>query len=58
MYEIKYLVLIRKRGPFGLTCKVPVIRTAHVDAKTVRRLGRRFTFEDMMRPRIKEEATA
>ena len=50
MYELKYLVFIRKRGPFGLTYRVPVVRTAHVDKPTIQRLGRWFTFEDMMRP--------
>ena len=50
MYELKYLVFIRKRGPFGLTYRVPVVRTAHVDGQTIARLGRWFTFEDMMRP--------
>ena len=50
MYELRYLVFIRKRGLFGLTWMVPVLRCAHVDRQTLSRLGRRFTFEDMMRP--------
>lgn len=59
MYELKYLVFIRKRGLFGLTYKVPVIRTAHVDRQTIQRLGRTFTFEEMMRPSIaNKEAVA
>ena len=58
MYELRYLVFIRRRGPFGLTCTVPVVRTAHVDGRTVRRLGRRFTFEDMMRPDVNAKEAA
>ena len=54
MYELKYLVFIRKRGLFGLSYKVPVIRTAHIDRATAKRLGRRFTFEDMMRSSRKQ----
>ena len=54
MYELKYLVFIRKRGLFGLSYKVPVIRTAHIDRATAKRLGRRFTFEDMMRSNRKQ----
>ena len=50
MYELRYLVFIRKRGPLGLTYKVPVLRTAHVDKPALERIRRRFTFEDMMRP--------
>ena len=56
MYELRYLVFIRRRGPFGLNVRVPVVRTAHVDGPTVMRLGRRFTFEDMMRPSIAADA--
>lgn len=58
MYEIRYLVFIRRRGPFGLTWAMPVVRTAHVDGPTARRLGRRFTFEEMMRPTIDCEEAA
>ena len=50
MYELKYLVFVRKRGPFGMTYMVPVLRTAHVDKPAMERIRRRFTFEDMMRP--------
>lgn len=64
MYEIKYLVWIWKRSFLGFYYKAPVVRTAHVDRKTAERLGRVFTFEEMMRPRsstqsetgLKEEA--
>ena len=49
MAEIKYLVWIWKRGFFGLYFKVPVVRTAHVDRQTAKRLGRAFTFEELMR---------
>ena len=48
MLEIKYLVWIWKRCFLGFYCKVPVIRTAHADHTAARRLGRLFTFEDMM----------
>ena len=37
-------------APLGLTYKVPVLRTAHVDKPALERIRRRFTFEDMMRP--------
>ena len=50
MFEIKYLVWIWKRSFLGFYYRVPVVRTAHVDRETLRRLGRRFTFEDMMKP--------
>ena len=40
MFEIKYLVWVWNR--------VPVIRTAHADSTAAHRLGRLFTFEDMM----------
>lgn len=50
MYELWYLVFIRKRGPFGLNCIVPVLRTAHVDKPALERIRRRFTFEELMRP--------
>lgn len=48
MFEIKYLVWIWKRCFLGFYCKVPVIRTAHADGTAARRLGRLFTYEDMM----------
>jgi len=48
MYEIKYLVWVWKRSFLGLWYKVPIVRTAHADSKAARRLGRLFTFEDMM----------
>ena len=48
MAEIKYLVWIWKRGFLGIYFKVPVVRTVHVDRQTARRLGRGFTFEEMM----------
>lgn len=48
MYEIKYLVWIWKRSFLGFYYKAPVIRTAHADKIAARRLGRLFTFEDMM----------
>ena len=50
MAEIKYLVWIWKHVFFGFYCKVPVVRTAHVDKETAKRLGRMFTFEELMRP--------
>lgn len=58
MVELRYLVFIRKRGPFGIGYTMPVIRTAHVDGNTAKRLGRRFTFEDMMRPTITSKEAA
>ena len=48
MAEIKYLVWIWKRGFLGIYFKVPVVRTAHVDRQTAKRLGRDFTFEKLM----------
>ena len=50
MTEIKYLVWIWKRSFLGFYYKAPVVRTAHTDMQTARRLGRRFTIEDLMRP--------
>ena len=62
MAEIKYLVWIWKRTFLGFYCKVPVVRTAHVDKQTAKRLGRMFTFEELMRlnssPTTLKEATA
>ena len=48
MYEIKYLTWIWKRSFLGFWYKAPVVRTAHADNKAARRLGRLFTFDDMM----------
>ena len=48
MAEIKYLVWIWKRSFLGIYFKVPVVRTAHVDRQTAKRLGRGFTFEKLM----------
>jgi len=48
MFEIKYLVWIWKRCFLGFYFRVPVIRTAHADSTAAHRLGRLFTFEDMM----------
>ena len=48
MYEIRYLVWIWKRSFLGFYYKAPVIRVAHADGSAVKRLGRLFTFEDMM----------
>lgn len=48
MYEIKFLVWIWKRSFLGFWYKAPVVRTAHADRAAARRLGRLFTFEDMM----------
>ena len=48
MYEIKFLVWIWKRSFLGFWYKAPVVRTAHTDRAAARRLGRLFTFEDMM----------
>lgn len=48
MAEIKYLVWIWKRGFLGIYFKVPVVRTAHVDRQTAKRLGRGFSFEKLM----------
>ena len=50
MYEIRYLVWIWKRSFLGFYYKAPVVRIAHVDRQTAKRLGRMFTFEEMMRP--------
>lgn len=49
MYEIKYLVWIWKKSVFGFYYRAPVVRTAHADRAALRRLGRLFTFEDMMK---------
>ena len=48
MAEIKYLVWIWKRSFLGIYFKVPVVRTAHVDRQTAKRLGRDFTFEKLI----------
>ena len=48
MYKITYMVLIWKRSVFGFWYRAPKFRTAHVDRTVARRLGRLFTFEDMM----------
>jgi hypothetical protein len=48
MFEIKYLVWIWKRSFLGFWYKAPVVRIAHADRTAARRLGRLFTFEDMM----------
>ena len=48
MAEIKYLVWIWKRGFLGIYFKVPVVRTAHVDRQTAKRLELGFSFEKLM----------
>ena len=48
MFEVKYLVFIWRKCPLGFWFRAPKLRTAHVDRAAVRRLGRVFTFEDMM----------
>jgi hypothetical protein len=48
MYRIIYLVFIWKRSALGFWYRAPKLRTAHVDRAAVGRLGRLFTFEDMM----------
>lgn len=48
MYRIIYMVLIWRRSIFGFWYRVPKLRTAHVDRAAANRLGRLFTFEDMM----------
>ena len=48
MFEVKYLVFIWKRSALGFWYKAPTLRVAHVDGDAVKRLGRVFTFEDMM----------
>ncbi|MBR6221026.1 MAG: hypothetical protein IKQ80_10710 [Clostridia bacterium] len=48
MYKIIFLVWIWKRSCLGFWYKAPVVRTAHADRAAARRLGRLFTFEDMM----------
>ena len=48
MYKITYMVLIWKRSVFGFWYRMPKFRTAHVDRVAAKRLGRLFTFEDMM----------
>ncbi|MBQ6374146.1 MAG: hypothetical protein IJJ45_06600 [Clostridia bacterium] len=58
MVEIKYLAWVWKRGLFGIFYRAPVVRTAHVDRRTAERLGRRFTIEEMMRPRVPRRAAA
>ena len=50
VFEVKYLVWSWKRGFLGFYYRAPVVRTAHVDGRTAKRLGRMFTFEDMMKP--------
>lgn len=48
VFEVKYLVFIWRRSPLGFWFRAPKLRTAHVDRAAARRLGRLFTFEDMM----------
>ena len=48
MFRITYLVFIWKRSIFGFWYRAPKFRTAHVDRVAANRLGRLFTFEDMM----------
>lgn len=48
MYEIRYLVWIWKRSFLGFHYRAPVVRVAHADEAAAKRLGRLFTFEDMM----------
>ena len=48
MYRIIYLVFIWKRSLFGFWYRAPKLRMAHVDRAAAGRLGRLFTFEDMM----------
>lgn len=48
MFEVKFLVFIWRRSLLGFWYKAPVLRTAHVDRAAAKRLGRLFTFEDMM----------
>ena len=48
MYRIVYLVFIWKRSLFGFWYRAPKLRVAHVDRTAAGRLGRLFTFEDMM----------
>ncbi len=48
MYKIIYMVLIWRRSIFGFWYRAPKFRIAHVDHAAARRLGRLFTFEDMM----------
>ena len=48
MYKVTYMVLIWKRSPLGFWYRAPKLRTAHVDGAAAKRLGRLFTFEDMM----------
>lgn len=56
MAEIKYLVWIWKRSFLGFYYKAPVVRTAHTDRQTAKRLGRMFTLEEIMRPRASMRA--
>lgn len=46
MYEISYIVFIRRRGPFGLSLPWPKLRTAHVN-RPMRRF-QRFNLEEVM----------
>jgi hypothetical protein len=48
MYKIIYMVLIWRRSIFGFWYRAPKLRIAHVDRRAASRLGRLFTFEDMM----------
>ena len=48
MCEVRYLVWIWKRSFLGFYYKAPVLRTAHVDRQTARRLGLGFSFEKLM----------
>ena len=48
MYRITYMVLIWKRSPLGFWYRAPKLRTAHADRAAAGRLGRLFTFEDLM----------
>ena len=48
MYKIIYMVFIWRRSIFGFWYRTPKLRIAHVDRRAASRLGRLFTFEDMM----------
>ena len=48
MCKVTYMVLLSKRVVFGFWYPAPTLLTAHVDRAAARRLGRLFTFEDMM----------
>lgn len=48
MFEIKYLVFIRHRGPFGMSIPIPRLRTAHLSRPM--RLFERLDWSEVLKP--------